>query len=115
MRLAFITAAALLVAGPALAQTPAAMPGKPLFPNPADANKDGVVTDDERLDYQAAQHDKRPVREIGVAAPKSSGDGVTFKLTEPENELDKRAVKASSFEEAQNAQASKAEAKKKND
>jgi hypothetical protein len=103
MRLAFITAAALLVAGPALAQT-----AKPLFPSPADANKDGVVTDEERLDYQAAQHDKRPARAIGVAAPKSSGDGVTFKLTEPENELDKRAVPASDFEKAQNDQAEKA-------
>lgn len=110
MRLAYITAAALLVATPAFAQQ-----AKPLFPNPADANKDGVVTDEERLDYQAAQMDKRPVKDIGVAPPKSTGDGVTFKLTEPENELDKRAVKASSFEEAQNAQAQKAENKKKDD
>ena len=108
MRLAFITAAALLVSGPALAQQ-----AKPLFPNPADANKDGVVTEDEKLDYQAAQHDKAPVKEIGVSPPKSSGDGVTIKLTEPENELDKRAVKASGFEEAQNAQAQKAQSKKK--
>lgn len=107
MRLAFITAAALMVSGPALAQT-----ARPVFPNPADTNKDGVVTDEERLDYQAARHDKRPVREIGVTPPKSSGEGVTFKLAEPENELDKRAVKASSFEEAQNAQAQKAQAKK---
>ncbi len=110
MRLAYITAAALLVATPAFAQQ-----AKPLFPNPADANKDGVVTDEERLDYQAAQHDKCPVKDIGVAPPKSTGDGVTFKLTDPENELDKRAVKASSFEEAQNALAQKAENKKKDD
>lgn len=108
MRLAFITAAALLVSGPAFAQA-----AKPLFPSPADANKDGVVTDEERLDYQSAQHDKRPVREIGVAAPRSSGDGVSIKLAEPENELDKRAVKASSFEEAQNALAEQAAGKKK--
>eukprot|EP01030_Chromulinospumella_sphaerica_P028399 gene28399-28734_t len=107
MRLAFITAAALLVAGPALAQQ-----AKPLFPHPADANKDGVVTDEERLDHQSALPDSRPVKEIGVAPPKSTGDGVTFKLAEPVNELDKRAVKASSFEEAQNAQAEKALAKK---
>lgn len=112
MRLAFITAAALLVSGPALAQV---QPAKPLFPNPADANKDGVVTDDERLDYQAARHDKRPAREIGVAPPKATGDGVTFKVTEPENELDKRAVAPSDFEEAQNAQFEKAQRDKKDD
>ena len=105
MRLAFITAAALLVAGPAFAQV---QPAKPLFPNPADANKDGVVTDEERLDYQAAQHDKRPVREIGVAPPKATGTGVTFKVAEPETELDKRVVPASDFEEAQNAAFEKA-------
>ena len=112
MRLAFITAAALLAAGPALAQV---QPAKPLFPNPADANKDGVVTDEERLDYQAAQHDKRPVREIGVAPPKSGGSGVTFKVTEPESELDKRVVPASDFEKAQNAEFEKAQRDKKDD
>ncbi|RYF92457.1 MAG: hypothetical protein EON95_12340 [Caulobacteraceae bacterium] len=107
MRLAFITAAALLVAGPAAAQLSAGA-ARPLFPNPADADKDGVVTDDERLDYQARQHDKHPVREFGVAAPKATGDGVTFKLTEPESELDKRVVPASDFEKAQNAEFEKA-------
>jgi hypothetical protein len=112
MRLAFITAAALLVAGSALAQV---QPAKPLFPNPADANKDGVVTDEERLDYQVAQHDKRPAREIGVAAPKANGGGANFKFVEPENELDKRVVPPSDFEEAQNAEFEKAERNKKDD
>jgi hypothetical protein len=105
MRLAFITAAALLVSGPALAQV---QPAKPLFPNPADANKDGVVTDEERLDYQARQDEKRPAREIGVAPPKSTGGGANFRFVEPENELDKRVVPPSDFEEAQNAEFEKA-------
>ena len=103
MRIAILAAAAALAAMPAAAQV--LKPTKP-----ADANRDGVVTDKEQAEYYAKQHDK-PVQEIGVAAPKSAGDGVTFKLTEPENDLDKRAVPASDFEKAQDAQARKAQAK----
>ncbi len=103
MRIAILAAAAVLAAMPAAAQ------GLKLT-KPADANKDGVVTDQEQADYYAKQADK-PVREIGVATPKSSGDAVTVKLTEPENELDKRAVPASDFEKAQDAQARKAQSK----
>ena len=102
--------AAILAAAAVLAATPAAAQALKLT-KPADANKDGVVTDQEQADYYAKQAN-RPAKEIGVAAPKSSGDQVTFKLTEPENELDKRAVPASDFEKAQDAQARKAQAEK---
>lgn len=105
LRTAGLAAAVLaLAAGPAMAQ-----PAPKLY-KPADANKDGKVTPEEEADYLARGAGKGPA--IGVAAPKSNGDGVTFKLTEPESELDKRAVKASGFEEAQDAQARKAEQKK---
>ena len=100
---------AVLAAVAALAAMPAAAQGLKLS-KPADTNKDGVVTDEEQAAYYAKQHDK-PVQQIGVAAPKATGDGVTFKLTEPENDLDKRAVPASDFEKAQDAQARKAQAK----
>ncbi|HYE47845.1 MAG TPA: hypothetical protein VEA44_18905 [Caulobacter sp.] len=109
MRAAILAAAAAAV----LAATPAAAQTLKLT-KPADANKDGVVTDQEQADYYAKQASK-PVKEIGVAAPKPTGDGLNVKFTEPENELDKRAVPASDFEEAQNAQFEKAQAKKKDD
>ncbi|NBB16882.1 hypothetical protein GVN21_16070 [Caulobacter sp. SLTY] len=103
MRIAILAAAAVLAAMPAAAQSLK-------LTKPADTNKDGVVTDQEQADYYAKQADK-PVREIGVAAPKASGDQISVKLTEPENELDKRAVPASDFEKAQDAQARKAQSK----
>jgi hypothetical protein len=103
MRIAVLAAAAALAAMPVAAQ------GLKLT-KPADTNKDGVVTDQEQADYYAKQADK-PVREIGVAAPKATGDTVSVKLTEPENDLDKRAVPASDFEKAQDAQARKAQSK----
>lgn len=100
-----------LAAALAVAATPAAaLAQAPKLYKPADANRDGKVTPEEEADYLARGAGKAPA--IGVAAPKTDGDSVTFKLTEPESELDKRAVKASSFEEAQDAQARKAEAKK---
>ena len=70
MRVALIAAAALLtVPACALAQA------KPLLANPADANKDGVVTDEEKADYLAKKaagaQDQPPT--IGVGAPKPGG------------------------------------------
>lgn len=100
MRLAALAAAIAFVGMPAAAQTL-------VLRHPADANKDGVVSDEERADYLMGDPD-RPAPEIGVQAPKSSGDGINFTVTEPTNELDKRAVPASDFVKAQNAQAEKA-------
>lgn len=67
---AFAAALMLLVPAAALAQTP------PRLLNPADANKDGVVTEDEKADYLAKKaagvQDQPPT--IGVGAPKPSGN-----------------------------------------
>ncbi|MES2342539.1 MAG: hypothetical protein V4597_12730 [Pseudomonadota bacterium] len=108
MRIALLAAVAVTLAGPVAAQ-----PMK-LF-KPADANKDGVVTDDEQADY-LAQKAKTDPASFGVAAPKPSGDAVTFTPTAPDltagPSLDTRAVKASEFEQSQDAIAQKAAAKK---
>ena len=108
MRITLLFAAAVALAGPVAAQ-----PMK-LF-RPADANKDGVVTDDEQSDYLAHKARQDPV-DFGVAAPKPSGDAVTFTPTAPDltagPSLDTRAVKASEFEESQDAIARKAEREK---
>ncbi len=70
-------AAALLFAAPTLALAQAA----PLkLTNPADANRDGVVTDDERADYLAKGG--ADAQALPVAAPKSSGQPQVFKPTE---------------------------------
>ncbi len=62
---------AVLAPGVALAQT-----APLLFANPADADRDGVVTEDERADYLAKKaagvRDQPP--SIGVAAPKAGGN-----------------------------------------
>jgi hypothetical protein len=61
-------------AGAALAQTQPPAPPPLLLANPADANKDGVVTDDERADYlarKAAGAMDQPG--LPVSAPKAGG------------------------------------------
>lgn len=67
---ALAAALTLLVPAAALAQTP------PRLFNPADANRDGVVSEDERADYLARKaagvQDQPPA--IGVGAPRPSGN-----------------------------------------
>jgi hypothetical protein len=108
MRIVFLAAAAALLAGSAAAQ-----PMK-LF-KPADANKDGVVSEDEQAD-DLAQKAKSDPAEFGVAAPKPSGGSVTFGQAPTDMmagpSLDSRAVKASEFEESQDAIARKAAAER---
>ncbi len=108
MRIVILAAAAALLAGSAAAQ-----PMK-MF-RPADANKDGVVTQDEQADYLAKKAKSDPA-DYGVAAPKPSGDSVTFGQTPPDlmagPSLETRAVQASEFEQSQDAIARKAERKK---
>lgn len=108
MRIALLAAIAVALAGPVAAQ-----PLK-LF-KPADANRDGVVTDDEQADYLAQKARKDPA-DFAVAAPKPSGDAITVGQTPSDMlvgpSLDTRAVKASGFEESQDAIARKAAAKK---
>lgn len=62
---------ATLVPAIALAQT-----APPMLLNPADANRDGVVTPDEKADYLAKKaagvRDQPPT--LGVAAPKAGGN-----------------------------------------
>lgn len=76
MRVAFLAAVALAVLpGAALAQA------KPLLlANPADADKDGVVTEDEKADYLAKKasgaRDAPP--SIGVGAPRPGGNATVI-------------------------------------
>lgn len=81
---------------------------------PADLNKDGVVTDAERVEYEATKGGPAPWDQpspYSVNAPPSSGPNVTFGegptdyTTQPR--LEDRAVKASGFEEYINAEADK--------
>lgn len=108
MRIALLAAVAVALAGPVAAQ-----PMK-LF-KPADANRDGVVTDDEQADYLAEKAKTDPAS-FGVATPKPSGEAVTLGQSPSDMmagpSLDTRAVKASEFEQAQDAIARKAAAKK---
>jgi len=66
---AFAAALALLTPTAVLAQTP------PRLINPADADRDGVVTEDEKADYLAKKaagvQDQPPA--IGVGMPKPGG------------------------------------------
>lgn len=68
-------AAAVLFAllAPAVAMAQAA---PPMLRNPADADRDGVVTDDEKADYLARKaagvRDQPPT--LGVAPPKAGGN-----------------------------------------
>ncbi|MDP3385185.1 MAG: hypothetical protein Q8S47_17910 [Phenylobacterium sp.] len=100
---------ALLVAGGAQAQMLR-------LHNPADANRDGVVSDAERADYEARKGGPPPWDQpspYGVNAPPASGPGVTFAPNEPPPgapgpaRLEDRAVKASGFEEYITAEADK--------
>ncbi|MDP3383769.1 MAG: hypothetical protein Q8S47_10630, partial [Phenylobacterium sp.] len=84
--------------------------------NPADAQRDGVVSDAERADYEARKGGPPPWDQpspYGVSAPPASGPGVTFAPNEPPPgapspaRLEDRAVKASGFEEYINAEADK--------
>ena len=108
MRIVLLTAVAVALAGPVAAQ-----PLK-LF-KPADANRDGVVSDDEQADHLARKARSDPA-DFGVAAPKPSGNSVTFGQTPPDlmagPSLETRAVEASEFEQSQDAIARKAERKK---
>ncbi|MES2724875.1 MAG: hypothetical protein V4656_17120 [Pseudomonadota bacterium] len=107
MRVVLLAAIATALAGPVAAQ-----PMK-LF-KPADANKDGVVSENEHADYLAHKAKRAPV-DYGVAAPKRSGDTVTFGQAAPNTtagpSLETRAVQASEFEQSQDAIARKAAAK----
>ncbi len=100
---------ALLLAGGAQAQTLR-------LHNPADANRDGVVSDAERADYEARKGGPAPWDQpspYAVNAPPASGPGVTFAQGEQPPgapspaRLEDRAVKASGFEEYINAEADK--------
>lgn len=108
MRIALLAVVAAVVAGSATAQ-----PMK-LF-KPADANKDGVVSENEQADYLARKAKQDPA-DFSVAAPKPSGDSVTFGPgpSDPTAgpSLETRAVQASEFEQSQDAIARKAERKK---
>lgn len=74
-----LAAAALLTALPTLA----AAQTLPLLTNPADANKDGVVSAEEKADYLAKKAgDVRNTDPLPVAVPKASGNTVVFKPTE---------------------------------
>lgn len=99
--------AALLIAGGAQAQTLR-------LHNPADANRDGVVSDAERADYEAQKAGPAPWDQPApytVSAPPASSPGVTFTPGEQPlgapspARLEDRAVKASGFEEYINAEA----------
>lgn len=92
-------AAAVLFAAPTLAFAQA----EPLkLTNPADANRDGVVTDEERADYLAKRGANAP--ELPVSTPKPGGQTVVFKPSElPEAERNNTAAgeppsQASEFE-----------------
>lgn len=79
MRTVFAVAA-LLAALPTLALAQ----GKPLLlANPADANRDGVVTEAEKADYLAKKAgDPHNAAALPVSAPKPVGNSVVFKPTE---------------------------------
>lgn len=70
MKFAVVAVLLTLIPAAALAQSP------PRLINPADANKDGVVTKDEKADYLARKasgvQDQPPT--IGVAPPKAGGN-----------------------------------------
>ncbi|MDX5394190.1 MAG: hypothetical protein LPJ86_10240 [Caulobacteraceae bacterium] len=80
---------------------------------PADLNKDGVVTDAERAEYEANKGGPAPWDQpstFSVYAPPSAGQGgVTFgegpQDFTAQPRLEDRAVKASGFEEYINAEA----------
>lgn len=101
-----IAAALLLIALPAaaLAQTPA--PAKPLI-KPADANKDGVVSEEERLDYLAKKSaGAQDQPGLPVAAPKPGGNSTVI-MGQPGGQPDYRSgiagvapTAASEFEKA---------------
>lgn len=107
MRVVLFAAVVMAIASPVAAQ-----PMK-LF-KPADANKDGVVSEEEQADHLAQKAKQAPV-DYDVAAPKPSGDAVTFGQAAPNTtagpSLETRAVKASEFEQSQDAIARKAAAK----
>lgn len=74
-----IAAALLIAALPvcAFAQAPA-VPAKPLI-QPADANKDGKVTEDERLDYLARKSaGAQDQPGLPVSAPKPGGNSTVI-------------------------------------
>lgn len=102
-----LTFLAILAAGAAQAQTLR-------LHHPADANRDGVVSDAERADHEARKGDAAPWDEpspYAVAPPPASGAGITFtpgtgaSTTVGPARLEDRAVKASGFEEYINADA----------
>ncbi|MDP2212334.1 hypothetical protein [Phenylobacterium sp.] len=84
--------------------------------HPADANRDGVVSDLERAEYEAAKGGPAPWDEpsaYSVTAPPASGPGLVFNAGDnppgapSPARLEDRAVKASGFEEYINAEADK--------
>ncbi|MDP3489151.1 MAG: hypothetical protein Q8R71_03365 [Phenylobacterium sp.] len=101
------TLLAMLIAGSPQAQTLR-------LHHPADANRDGVVSDAERADYEASKGGPAPWDQpspYAVDAPPASEPGVTFKPGDSAGgapspaRLEDRAVKASGFEEYINAEA----------
>jgi len=74
-----VLAAALLLATPPTLATAQPL----LLINPADANRDGTVTDEEKADYLAKKAgDVRNAAALPVAAPKPGGATTVFKPTE---------------------------------
>jgi len=82
-----VAAALLLTALPASAL--AQVPAKPLI-QPADANKDGVVSEEERLDYLARKAaGTRDQPGLPVSAPKPGGES-TIIMGQPGGQPDYR-------------------------
>lgn len=81
MRVAFLAAVALAALSGAASPSAALAQAKPLLlANPADTDKNGVVTEEEKADYLAKKaagaQDAPP--SIGVGAPKPGGNATTI-------------------------------------